>query len=46
MHIDRDTTLCVLNFIVIEQTAIMKLILNTNYESQVTDRKTPSYKTP
>ena len=46
IHTDHDTTLYVLNFIVIEQTAIMKLILNTNYESQAPERKIPSYKTP
>ena len=30
----------------IEQTAIMKLIFNTNCESQAPERKIPSYKTP
>ena len=30
----------------IEQTAIMKLILNTDYECQAPGRKIPSYKTP
>ena len=45
IHTDHDTTLYVLNFIVIEQTAIMKLILNTNYETQAREREIPSYKT-
>ena len=45
IHTDHVTTLCVLNFIVIEQTAIMKLILNTNYESEAPERKILSYKT-
>ena len=31
---------------VIEQAAIMKLILNTNYKSQAPERKIPSYKIP
>ena len=42
MHTVNDTTLCVLNFIVIEITAIKKLILNANYECQCPEREIPS----
>ena len=46
IHIDYDISLCVLNFVAIEQTGIVKLILNTSYESQAPESKILSYKTP